>query len=88
MSKTKQIELINDAYRRLVWAVDNIDWRHYATELLDLEKGYEKRHRDYAKIGSNQYVFKLLFMLRLLFFANSETNGVFTHLSKNLYSIL
>ncbi len=57
MSKTKQIELINDAYRRLVWAVDNIDWRHYATELLDLEKGYEKRHRDYAKIGSNQYVF-------------------------------
>ena len=25
MSKTKQIELINDAYNRLVWAVDNID---------------------------------------------------------------
>lgn len=57
MSKTKQIELINDAYNRLVWAVDNIDWRHYATELLDIEKGYEKRHRNYAKIGSHEYVF-------------------------------
>tara|TARA_Y100000996_G_C22511679_1_gene638640 strand:+ start:252 stop:641 length:390 start_codon:yes stop_codon:yes gene_type:complete len=54
MSKNKQTELINDAYRRLVWAFDNIDWRHYATELLDLERGYEKRHREYANA---EYVF-------------------------------
>ena len=47
MSKTKQTELINDAYRRIVWAVDNVDWRHYAEELLNLERGYEKKHREF-----------------------------------------
>tara|TARA_R100000995_G_C3374874_1_gene73395 strand:+ start:98 stop:487 length:390 start_codon:yes stop_codon:yes gene_type:complete len=54
MSKTKQTELINDAYRRIVWAVDNVDWRHYAEELLNLERGYEKKHREFANA---EYVF-------------------------------
>ena len=56
----------------LVWAVDNIDWRHYAEELLDLEKGYEKRHRDYAKIGSHEYVFTTLLVQSIGAFITSS----------------
>ena len=38
----------------MVLAVDNIDWNHYAEELLAIEKSYERKHREYANC---EYIF-------------------------------
>ena len=54
MNRKEKIDLVNDGYYRLVLAVDNVNWRHYAEELLALEKGYERKHREFTNC---EYIF-------------------------------
>ena len=48
MTITKRKELIRIGFNKLQWAVDDLTHNKYAEQLLTLEKGYEKNHRNFC----------------------------------------
>ena len=45
---TNQIKLINRVYSALAYRLDNRGNRRYMSELFDIERDYEKRHRAFT----------------------------------------
>lgn len=56
MTTRNNKKIINDGFYRLARAVGNITWTDYAKELYDIEKGYEKNHRQFTNCD---YVFNV-----------------------------
>jgi len=47
MTKKETIKIIKDAYSSLR-VLNNIDWKSYREDIYNLEKQYEKNHRNYC----------------------------------------